>query len=92
VIDYSLGYKFIKNAYHIFLNISEAKATERLKLANRASESYKTVNQGNESFKNQFLNTFGIDYSLPENYTLVVNVEDFDNPEDLDAFIIKSNF
>jgi cytidylate kinase len=90
VIDYRLGFKFIKNAYHIFLNISEACAKERLKLANRATESYETVNQRNESFKNQFLNTYSVDYTLPENYDLLVHVADFSNPEDMLAFIINS--
>ncbi|HIA36405.1 MAG TPA: hypothetical protein EYN89_06605, partial [Flavobacteriales bacterium] len=88
VIDYRLGFKFIKNSYHIFLRISETAAIERLKTANRAKESYDTINQRNESFKNQFLNSYGVDYTMPKNYDLVIDVERFNNAEEIIEHIL----
>lgn len=89
VIDYRLGYKFIKNAYHIFLKISEEAAKERIKNANRDSETFKTVNQRNASFKNQFLNAYGVDYTQPKNYNLIIEVESFKDAEAVVDFILQ---
>lgn len=92
IIDYRLGFKFIKNAYHIFLKISEETATERIKAANRSAETFETVNQRNETFKNQFLNAYGIDYTMQKNYDLVVNVEQFnDAGQVVDYILLKLN-
>jgi cytidylate kinase/molybdenum cofactor biosynthesis enzyme MoaA len=89
VIDYRLGFKFIKNAYHIFLKISEATAVERLKKANRAKESYATINERNESFKSQFINSYGVDYTMPKNYDLIFDVETFQSPEEIIEHILR---
>ena len=83
-----LSNKFIKNSYHIFLRISETAAIERLKTANRAKESYETINQRNESFKNQFLNSYGVDYTILKNYDLVIDVERFNNAEEIIEHIL----
>ncbi len=89
IIDYRLGFKFIKNAFHIFLEISEKEAIERLKNANRISETYETIEKRNESFKIQFLNSYGIDYTLPKNYNLIIDVEKFEGPNEIADFIIN---
>lgn len=89
IIDYRLGFKFINNAYHIFLKISEETAIERIKLANRASETFETISQRNEAFKNQFLNAYGVDYTMPKNYDLIIDVEQFITPEEIIEFIIN---
>jgi predicted cytidylate kinase len=88
VIDYRLGFKFIKNAYHIFLKISEETAIERIRSANRSAETFETVSQRNESFKKQFLNAYGVDYTMPKNYDLIVDVEQFKNTEEVVEYII----
>jgi radical S-adenosyl methionine domain-containing protein 2 len=88
IIDYRLGFKFIKNAYHIFLKISEETAIERIKSANRNAETFETISQRNESFKNQFLNAYGVDYTMPKNYDLIVDVEQFKDAEEVVEFII----
>jgi cytidylate kinase len=90
VIDYRLGFKFVKNAFHIFLKVSEETAIERLKTANRAYESFESINQRNESFKNQFFNAYGVDYTVPKNYDLIVDVEQFRNVEEIVDFIIQN--
>ncbi len=90
IIDYRLGFKFIKNAYHIFLKISEETAIERIKSANRSAETFVTISQRNESFKNQFLNAYGVDYTIPKNYDLIVDVEQFNDAEAVVEFIINN--
>ncbi len=88
IIDYRLGFKFVKNGFHIFLKISDNSATERIKQANRKFESYETASQRNESFKNQFLNAYGVDYTMPKNYDLVIEVEQFKSADEVVEFII----
>lgn len=89
VIDYRLGFKFIADAYHIFLKISEATAEERLKAANRATESFKTVKERNDSFHKQFVNAYGVDYTEEKHYDLVVDVEKYPSPEAIVDFIFE---
>ena len=63
IIDYRLAFKFISNSYNIFLKISEANATDRLRKANRQNETYLTIRERNDTFKNQFQNSYGVDYT-----------------------------
>ncbi|MBX7183481.1 MAG: hypothetical protein K1X82_15320, partial [Bacteroidia bacterium] len=89
IIDYRLGFKFVKNAFHIYLKISDEVAIERLKKANRNFETHDTLLQRNDSFKRQFLISYGLDFTLPKNYHLVVDVEQFKNAEEIVDFIIN---
>ena len=83
VIDYRLGFKFIKNAYHIYLRTTEDTALKRLKEADRINETHLTLKERNVAFKRQFQNAYSIDYTDPQNYDLVLDVEDFDSPEEI---------
>lgn len=89
VIDYRLGFKFVNNAYHIFLKVSEETAIARLQAANRTNESFETVQQRNESFKKQFMNAYGVDYTLPKHYDLLVDVELLGSAEAIADYIIN---
>lgn len=89
VIDYRLGFKFVKNAFHIFLKVSEETAIARLKAANREKETFETISQRNDFFKNQFINAYGVDYTMPKNYDLIVDVEQFSSAEEIVEFIIN---
>jgi radical S-adenosyl methionine domain-containing protein 2 len=89
IIDYRLGFKFIPNAYNIFLKISEASATERLKNANRFNETHLTISERNDIFKNQFQNSYGVDYTDEKNYDLVIDVEQFKTASEIANYIHK---
>lgn len=89
IIDYRLGFKFVTNAYHIYLSINEQEATERLKKANRAGEGFETVSLRNESFKSQFLHAYGVDYTLKSNYDLIIDVQNFSSPENIADSILR---
>lgn len=69
-----MGFRFVQNAFHVYLKISEEDAVERLKAANRPNESFETVRERNESFKSQFLNSYQVDYTEEFHYDLVINV------------------
>lgn len=75
VIDYRMGFKFVRDAFHVFLQISEQDAAERLKSAHRINESHQTVRQRNESFKSQFITCYGVDYTCESKYDLIIPLE-----------------
>lgn len=88
VIDYRLGFRFIKNAYHIFLRISEDTAVERLNNANRHNENSGTLRERNDAFKKQFRNAYGVDYTNEQDYDLVIDVDNFNSPEEIAQHIL----
>lgn len=83
IIDYRMGFKFIKNASHVFLKISEEMAIERLKTANRANETFHTIRERNNTFKNQFLKAYDVDYTDEGNYDLVIIIDKNSSPENI---------
>lgn len=89
IIDYRLGFKFIGNAFHILLQISEETAIQRLTTANRINETHETVRERNNAFKAQFESSYGVDYTNPAHYDLSINVEDFDSPEHIVSRILS---
>ncbi|NVN96640.1 cytidylate kinase family protein [Candidatus Nomurabacteria bacterium] len=89
IIDYRMGFKFIPNAFHVFLKISEEAAIERLKAANRENETFLTLRERNESFKNQFQKAYGLDYTDEKNYDLVIDSGKFKTPEQIALFILE---
>ena len=89
IIDYRLAFKFISNSYNIFLKISEANATDRLRKANRQNETYLTIRERNDTFKNQFQNSYGVDYTDEKNYDLVIEIEQFKSPKEITECILK---
>lgn len=83
IVDYRLGFNFIKDAFHIYLDITNEQAVERLKKAKRKSESSDTVLKRNETFRNQFLQAYNIDYSDPKHYDLIIDVEEFNSADEI---------
>jgi cytidylate kinase len=89
VVDYRVGFKFINNAYNIYLKIDEETAVERLKNSLRSDETYHTLSERNKLFKHQFMNAYSIDYTDPFNYQMVIKVEDFNSPHEIVNQIVK---
>lgn len=81
VIDYRMGFHFVKDAFHIFLKICEEDAIKRMIKAQRANETYLTVKERNISFKSQFENTYGIDYTEESHYDLIVKADHSETAE-----------
>ena len=80
VIDYRMGFHFIQGAFNIYLKVDEIEAMNRIDKQQRASERSATVPQRNNSFKQQFLNTHGIDFTDPVHYDLIVDTGLFETP------------
>jgi radical S-adenosyl methionine domain-containing protein 2 len=89
IIDYRLGFKFIKNAYHIFLKISDETAIKRLKSAYRNDETFETLGLRNNTFQVQFIDAYELDYTMPKHYDLIIDVEDFQDADELAQYIIN---
>lgn len=90
VIDYRMGFHFIKDAFHIFMKISEKEAMERMITAQRANETYLTVHERNISFKSQFENVYGIDYTNESNYDLIVSANHPTTAEETMEYIFNN--
>jgi radical S-adenosyl methionine domain-containing protein 2 len=89
VIDYRLGFHFVKDAFHIFLRIAEATATERLRNAGRNGESHLTLPERNATFQRQFQQVYGIDYTIAAHYDLVVDVDGMSSAEEVVKDILE---
>ena len=72
VIDYRMGFRFVYDAFHIFLSISEELAIERIEGAQRRNDSASTLKERNDTFRQQFEQAYGIDYTDPLHYDLVI--------------------
>ena len=90
IIDYRLGFKFIKDAFHIYIKVSEEVAQDRLLKAGRVSETHLTLQERNTSFKKQFQKAYSVDYTDESNYNLVIDAEQFNSAEEITEYIMKS--
>lgn len=89
VIDYRLGFRFVPDAFHIFLRISEPVATKRLRHAGRNGESHHTLRERNATFQRQFQQAYGLDYTEAGHYDLVVDVDGMASPEEVADAIME---
>jgi cytidylate kinase len=64
-------------------------ALNRLKDSQRSNETHYTLRERNETFRKQFENAYGINYTDPQHYDLVVDVENFGSPEDIVTHILQ---
>jgi cytidylate kinase len=83
IIDYRLAYKFIKNCFHVYLQVSEDVAIERLVKAQRIeefdkcshTEIKKLVKDRNCSMNQRFQELYKTNFMDPLNYNLVINTD-----------------
>lgn len=73
VIDYRLGFEFIKEGFHVYLDIDDDMALERLQNAARPGDNADTLKSRNETFRRQFQQAYGIDYTEKTHYNLVID-------------------
>jgi predicted cytidylate kinase len=98
IVDYRLGFYFVNDAYNVFLKVSEQEAVNRLFNAKRqdefghssASEIRKTMKKRNMLMINRFLDTYNIDFTIENNYDLVVNTDKYSNFSNIVDIIIKA--
>jgi len=96
IVDYRLGYFFIKNAFHVYLHVSENEAVKRLLKAKRVDE-FKTIdtetikkemNKRNQLMRSRFIETYSTDFMDESNYDLVINTDKYFDFKDIVKLII----
>lgn len=77
VIDYRLGFHFIKNALHVFLTVSEEESYRRINTANRSNEKtdLSDITERNQNMRDRFLEQYGVDFTDLSHYYLVIDTE-----------------
>lgn len=90
VIDYRLGFRFIENAFHVLLKVSDEKASKRISLGNRVDEltSSEAIMLRNETMRTRFLERYNVDFTNEKKYDLVINTDDL-TPIEVAQKIIK---
>jgi predicted cytidylate kinase len=79
VIDYRLGFHFIKDALHVFLTVSDEEAHRRISGANRSNEKtdLADISQRNQNMRNRFLKQYEVDFTDLSHYDLVIDTEKY---------------
>jgi cytidylate kinase len=89
VIDYRLGFYFIPGAFSVLLTVTDHEAIRRVKAGNRLNEDAHTIPERNRKMRERFLKTYGLDFTAPENYTLVVSTDN-KSPESICDLILHT--
>lgn len=93
VIDYRLGFYFIKNALHVLLKVSDEIASKRISSDNRTNE--KTgdddIKVRNEAMRNRFQQNYHVDFTNEDNYDLVINTDKLTIYQVADQIVDKYN-
>jgi len=90
VINYRLGFKFIKNSFNVLLSVSNEIAIQRIKNSNRPNEKIdsESISNRNNEMKNIFMSLYGVDFTDEKFYDLKINT-DSQSPETIADEIIK---
>ncbi len=97
IVDYRLAYLFVPDALHVYLDVSEDKAVNRLLQANRVDEFKgsnsdsirKTMNNRNLNMRERFLEKYDSDFLEKDNYSLIINTDLYDNFIEIADIIIN---
>lgn len=90
VVDYRLGFKFVLNAFHVLLKVSDEIAVARINKADRQNELIDPVNirKRNNQMRQRFIDLYGVDFTNVKNYNLVILTVSL-TPEEISSLIIK---
>lgn len=89
VIDYRLGFHFVKNAFHVLLKVSDENASLRINANGRMNEetSSQAIKDRNKQMKERFIEKYAVDFTNENNYDLIINTDGL-QPEDIATQII----
>lgn len=78
VVDYRLGFKFVKNAFHVLLKVSEETATARINAAHRINEKIdaSAIKTRNEAMQSRFKAKYKVDFMCETHYDLVIDTDE----------------
>ncbi len=94
VVDYRLGFKFVNNAFSVFLHVSDPVAAKRLSSDRSTSrEKEKTdaasISKRNTDMRERFKELYQIDFADTVNYDLIVDTDKI-SPEEVAQIIIRN--
>ena len=91
VVDYRLGFYFVKEAFHILLKVSDQTAVKRIQAAARTNESVDihSINARNKEMKQRFIDFYNLDFTDEGNFHLVVDTDTLLPDEITDLIIDK---
>jgi radical S-adenosyl methionine domain-containing protein 2 len=91
IVDYRLGFHFIKYAFHILLEVSDEIAAQRIGMAKRTGEDIDiiSIKQRNQEMRSRFIKLYNVDFTDEKNYNLVLN-SDRNSPEEIAHLIINA--
>lgn len=97
ILDYRLGFHFIKNSFNVLLKVSPEIALTRISNRTGNNEFYEDLsieqkiakmNARNLNMQARFMELYGIDFLKKENYHLVLETDNL-KPEEIKSEIIK---
>lgn len=96
VVDYRLGHLFINEALHVYLDVSEEEAINRLLKAKRHKEFDQQdpifikgeMNKRNDAMRKRFIDIYGADFTDINNYDLIINTDNYPIFNDIANLII----
>jgi predicted cytidylate kinase len=91
VADYRLGFKFVENAFHVLLKVSDEMAFLRIRQSNRKQEDtdLENIKERNRTMRQRFIDKYGVDFTDESNYNLVIDT-DSTNPNAILDLIISN--
>jgi predicted cytidylate kinase len=97
IIDWRLGFHFIKNSFNIFLHVSEETAAQRLKNDHRKAEFknndlefiLQQSRNRNNRMRERFIDLYNIDFANESYYDLVLETDNLSIQDELDLILKK---
>lgn len=90
IVDYRLGFHFLKNTYTVLLEVGEQEAYRRINAAGRLHEDGETIKRRNHQMLERFQNKYQVNFIEASNHNLPLNT-DHRSPEEI-VKIILSNY
>ncbi len=93
IADYRLGFKFVPNAFSVLLTVSDHVAVGRIQAASRKGEDTDaaTICERNEMMRARFLEKYGVDFTDPKHYDLIVPTDAFTPSEIADMILAAAS-
>ena len=98
ILDYRLGFHFIKNSFNVLLKVSPELALTRISSRLGTNEYYDGLSfkdkiakmeSRNLNMQSRFIELYGVDFLNEENYSLLIKTNEL-NPEEITSIIIKN--
>lgn len=82
IIDWRLGFHFVKNAFKVYLTASDNICFERIRNRNENNENKdpESIQKKDNEIRERFIDLYGVDLTDTGHYDLIINTDNF-SPE-----------